>query len=110
MPCHHKCLASPIRHPTSSPQKLTLTLPVALWPPPSLPPLPPPTPPPPTYRDSAAPSALSQAATVVSDTAWPEADTAAHGDPDSGGVNTARPDTELTLHAALDVNKPKHQI
>lgn len=45
-------------------------------------------------RDTAAPSALSQAATIVSATSWPGADTTAHSDPDSGGVNIAWPDTE----------------
>lgn len=45
-------------------------------------------------RDTAAPSALSQAATIVSATAWPGADTAVRSSPDSGGVNIARPDTE----------------
>ena len=50
-------------------------------------------------RDTAAPSALSQAATIVSATAWPGADTATRSNSDSGGVNIARPDTEETPHA-----------
>lgn len=57
---------------------------------------PPPHPPP---HDTAAPSALSRAATIVSATSWPGADTVARSDPDSGGVNIARPDAEWTLHA-----------
>lgn len=44
--------------------------------------------------DTATPPALSQAATIVSATAWPGADTTVRSNPDSGGVNIAPPDTE----------------
>lgn len=44
--------------------------------------------------DTVTPSALSQAATIVSATAWPGADTTVRSNADSGGVNIAQPDTE----------------